>query len=307
MSKPKLLFVDDEERIVRSLAMQFRATHAAKTCIDPAEALEMVRADHFHVVVSDQRMPKMHGVEFLRQVREISPLSLGILLTGYADLPAVIGAINEGEIFRYLTKPWDPDELRQVLDKATEIALQMEQCGASDSPSEADSPLSTHLMVIDDSQEIHESISNEFKGNYAVHWAPNLDRAFELLSDHDIAVAITELKLGQEDITPVLKTLKQYNPNVMTIVLTSMKDADLLINLINQAQVFRYLPKPIRPGLLAKNVATALKRHKQLCATPELTKRHTVEQPTEEPIMASNISGFLTRFRERFASEQQVA
>jgi DNA-binding NtrC family response regulator len=305
MGKPRLLFVDDEERVVRSLAMQFRSSHLTKGCIDPAEALELVRKDHYHVVVSDQRMPKMQGIELLRQVREISPLTLCILLTGYADLSAVIGAINEGEIFRYLSKPWDPKELREVLDKATGIALEMEQHGEGEvSPAEVDHSMDANLMVIDDNREVYESICNEFpRESYTVYWAPTLDQAIELLSNHDIAVVITELQLGEDDITPALKTLKQYNPNVLTIVLTSMQDADLLINLINQAQVFRYLPKPIRPGLVAKNVATALRHRKQLRAVPVLAKRHNVEKSAEEPSMPGNVSGFLKQFRERFALE----
>jgi DNA-binding NtrC family response regulator len=304
MSKPRLLFVDDEERVVRSLATQFRSTHAAKGCIEPAEVLEMVRKDHYHVVVSDQRMPKMQGVELLRQVREISPLTLCILLTGYADLSAVIGAINEGQIFRYLTKPWDRNELRQVLEKATSIALEMEKYGRGEASSvEIDQSSITHLMVIDDSQEVYESIRKEFASDkYVVHWAPTLDKTIDLISNNDIAVAITELILNDEDIVPALATLKQHNPDILTIVLTSMRDSDLLIKLINQAQVFRYLPKPIRPGLVARNVETALKHRQQLHGIPILSKRHNVEKPVEDPYARNNVSGFLKRFRDRFAS-----
>jgi DNA-binding NtrC family response regulator len=308
MSKPRLLFVDDEERVVRSLAMQFRGSHLSKGCTEPAEVLELVRKDHYHVVVSDQRMPKMQGVDLLRQVREISPLTLCILLTGYADLSAVIGAINEGEIFRYLTKPWDPKELRRVLEEATGIALEMEQHGKSEvPPAEPERSAVTHLMVIDNNQEVYDGIRKEFPSDeYIVHWAPTLDHTVELLSNNDIAVVITELLLGEEDIVPALATMKQYNPNVLTIVLTSMRDADLLIKLINQAQVFRYLPKPIRPGLVARNVATALKHRAQLRATPVLTKRHNVEKAAENPNTAPNASGFLQRFRERFTSGPSV-
>ncbi|KOR28441.1 chemotaxis protein CheY, partial [Achromatium sp. WMS3] len=63
--------------------------------------------------------------------------------------------------------------------------------------------------------------------------------------------------LEGEEITPILATLKQYNPNILTIVLTKLKDSNIIINLINQAQVFRYLPKPIHPALLNKSVIAA--------------------------------------------------
>ncbi|KOR33160.1 hypothetical protein TI05_02655, partial [Achromatium sp. WMS3] len=257
MSKPKVLFIDDEERIVRSLTMQFRASYKVKGVTDPTEALKLISNDHYHVVVSDQRMPNMQGTELLKQVRNISPLSLGILLTGYADLPAVIGAINEGEIFRYLTKPWDTDEINRVLEKATNIALQMEPFKTLETIPAANQIIGPHIMVVDEDPAIHEAIASQFEGKYIVHWAPNLDTVFNILNTNDIALAITDLMLEGEEITPILATLKQYNPNILTIVLTKLKDSNIIINLINQAQVFRYLPKPIHPALLNKSVIAA--------------------------------------------------
>lgn len=306
MSKPKVLFIDDEERIVRSLAMQFRSLYAVKTSIDPNEALELLGKDHFHVIVSDQRMPKMQGIELLRQARKISPNSLGILLTGYADWAAITGAINDGEIFRYLNKPWDQDELRRVLDKATDIAVYMEKSAQANTINETSTAnVNQHqLIVIDDSKEIYEIIAQQLKNNYTIYWTPNLEQAFDLLTNNEIAVVITDLKLKGEDITSVLKTLKQYNPHVLTIVLTAMSDSDLLISLINQAQVFRYLPKPVRPNLLEKSVYSAIELYKKLRFNPELTKRHSVEDipaPVERAI-PTGISSFLNRFKSRFTT-----
>ena len=70
--------------------------------------------------MSDQRMPEMTGVEFLRQVKRLRPDATRLLFTGYADIKAVIDAINEGHVFRYITKPWDPDELEAVIRQAVE-------------------------------------------------------------------------------------------------------------------------------------------------------------------------------------------
>ncbi len=302
MSKPKVLFIDDEERIVRSLAMQFRASHSVHTTTDPDEALDLVRREHIHVVVSDQRMPRMTGVELLHQVRAISPNSLGVLLTGYADLPAVIGAINDGEIFRYITKPWDPIEFRDVLSKATEIALQLEHTDAPPATEPAQALISDYrILVIDDNPEIHETIAQQFHERYPVHLARTLERAYDLLSNQDIALVISDLRLEGEDITPVLGTLKRYNPNLLTIVLTSMQDSGLLINLINQAQVFRYLPKPVRPNLLDKSVEAALRHYQRLRQTPELGIRHRVDKPAHEGAVSTRILGFLKRVKDRFA------
>lgn len=299
MSKPKVMFIDDEERIVRSLALQFAKNYTIKTCVDPAEALNLIKHEHFHVVVSDQRMPKMTGVELLRQVRELSPQSIGILLTGYSDLHAITGAINESEIFRYITKPWDRNELSRVMDSATEIALQMETHAAT---ATANSASSHQILIIDDSQAVYEAIANQFKNRYMVHWASNMDQAYALLIKHNIAIIITDLRLGGEDITPALNTLKQHNSNVMAIVLTATQDSGLLVSLINQTQIFRYLPKPIRHTLLDKSVEAAFKHHERLACNPELAKRYKVDKSDQEPVVSNNIMNFLNRIREHFTT-----
>ena len=72
------------------------------------------------VLIADQRMPRMTGVEFLQRVRKLYPNIVRMVLSGYADIDSVTGAINRGEVFRYLTKPWDPEDLRQEVRMAFE-------------------------------------------------------------------------------------------------------------------------------------------------------------------------------------------
>ena len=105
--KPTLLLIDDEERILRSLAMLFRGSYQVHATVDPHEAIALVERERVHVVVSDQRMPVMRGADLLREVRSRSPNSMRILLTGYSELDAVVSSVNEGEIFRFVQKPWD--------------------------------------------------------------------------------------------------------------------------------------------------------------------------------------------------------
>ena len=126
-TRPTVLFVDDEERILRSLRMLFHKDYEVKTTTDGHEALAMVRGTKVHVLVSDQRMPIMPGVELLRLVKEASPNTMRLLLTGYSDLEAIVGSINEGEIFRYIAKPWSTEEIKGTVAKAAEIALSLEE------------------------------------------------------------------------------------------------------------------------------------------------------------------------------------
>lgn len=116
--KRPILVVDDEEEILFSLRGLLRQEFEVYTAQTGAEAVDLMRRQMLHVVLTDQRMPGMTGVDLLRQAREISPWSVRMVITGYADIKSVIEAINQGQIYRYLTKPWDPDELVGILQQA---------------------------------------------------------------------------------------------------------------------------------------------------------------------------------------------
>ena len=113
-----LLIVDDEEQILRALRRQFRREYEIYTATSAGEALRILEEAPVQVVISDQRMPGITGSEFLSQVKDHYPEAVSLLLTGYADLQTVIEAVNHGNIYRYLTKPWDPDELNATVRAA---------------------------------------------------------------------------------------------------------------------------------------------------------------------------------------------
>jgi len=125
VKKARLLIVDDEERILTALKSRFRERYHVFTTTDGTKALDFLRRYPMHVIISDQRMPIMPGVELLRRSREISPRSVRILLTGYSDLAAIVGSINEGEVYRFISKPWDNDQLQRVVAEAVTIALEL--------------------------------------------------------------------------------------------------------------------------------------------------------------------------------------
>src|SRR5947209_20525978 len=117
-SKHPILVVDDEAEILFSLRGLLRRDFVVHTAESGQEAMEILQQQTIHVVMTDQRMPVMTGVELLGRVRGEWPDAIRMVFTGYADIKAVIDAINQGHIFRYITKPWDPDELRAVLHQA---------------------------------------------------------------------------------------------------------------------------------------------------------------------------------------------
>lgn len=116
-----LLLVDDEPAILSSLRRLFRlAGYRILTAEGGAEGLDLLAAQPVDLVISDMRMPEMDGATFLAEVRRRAPDTLRILLTGYADLSSTVAAINEGEIYRYVAKPWNDQDLTQLVHDALE-------------------------------------------------------------------------------------------------------------------------------------------------------------------------------------------
>ena len=275
VKKARLLFIDDEERILTALKSRFRDRYHVFTTTDGNKALDFLTRYPMHVIVSDQRMPAMLGVDLLRHSREVSPRSVRILLTGYSDLAAIVGSINDGEVYRFISKPWDNSELQTVVAEAVTIALEL----ADTKPAPVDLPrrMEAGVLVIDRDEEIFR-VARELIGELCpVVYAANLDAALGVMQRQEIAVVITDVDVEQEQLTAMLKLLKQENPQILTIVITTASDAELIIELINQAQIFRFLNKPVNVRLLKGHVHAALQRYLTFMRSPGLTREHLVQ------------------------------
>ncbi|MDB5156335.1 MAG: hupR [Mucilaginibacter sp.] len=122
--KITILYVDDEENNLFSFKAAFRIKYQVYTAISGDEALKMLGEKPVHIIITDQRMPNMTGVEFLEKVIEKYPDPMRVLLTGYADMGAVVDAVNKGKIFHYLTKPWNEEELDMTITRAYDAYLE---------------------------------------------------------------------------------------------------------------------------------------------------------------------------------------
>jgi class 3 adenylate cyclase len=119
LDKPSILYIDDEEDNLIVFKSAFRRFYKVHTAISGEEGLEIFRNENIALVITDQRMPHMTGVQFLQNLPEDKDV-IRMILTGYSDVEAVIDAINTGKVYRYITKPWSKDELKVTLDNAIE-------------------------------------------------------------------------------------------------------------------------------------------------------------------------------------------
>ncbi|AYF85777.1 MULTISPECIES: response regulator [unclassified Pseudomonas] len=301
MNSPvRILFVDDEERILRSLALQFRRQYEVITESDPLRALERLKEESVQIIVSDQRMPRMSGAELLARSREAAPECLRILLTGYSDLDAAVEALNNGGIFRYLTKPWDPQEMAFTLRQAAEIAERQTCAPVTAATSDLAAPLNL-LLLDDDPETLHCVEAFCQAGGHRLMRANNLSEALVTLNLEPVDLLVSDLKLGDEDMAPLLKSLAQAHPRLLSLVVTPFRDTQALLKLINEAQIFRYLPKPIRRGLFEKGLKAAAEQAFLWRSQPLDLVPRMAEAPKEagENQKVGSLLGMLARLRER--------
>lgn len=116
-----ILYVDDERNNLISFKAAFRREYRILTAQSGQEGIEMMREHNVHLVISDQRMPQMTGVQFLEHILPEYPETIRMVLTGFSDVEAIIDAINKGQVFRYITKPWNERELRMTIENAKQL------------------------------------------------------------------------------------------------------------------------------------------------------------------------------------------
>ena len=154
----------------------------------------------------------------------------------------------------------------------------------------------------------HGRLSGEhaafFSGGHRLRRARNLSEALQQLNTESVDLLISDLRLAGEETAPLLKTLAQAHPQLLSLVVTPFQDTQALLRLINEAQIFRYLPKPIRPGLFEKGLSAAARQAQAWRAQPSAVVTRLAEAPKEdrERNKVGNLMGMLGRLRERLSA-----
>jgi serine/threonine-protein kinase len=280
--RPAVLFVDDEERVLNALNHLFQDSYDVETASGGAQALDRLAARRFHVLVSDQRMPEMVGVELLRQAKGVAPGTVRLLLTGYSDLAAIVGSVNESEVFRFVSKPWQEEDLRATLAEAVDVAIAIE--AAAKAPA-ASVPRDAAVLVLGE-PALARAARELAKDAYAVLDAGKLDAALEILAAREIAALVCDLDFGGKDPAALLRALKKASPQTQLIAASAASDSELVISLINEARIYRFLRKPVNYALLQGALAAAIGRYARLVRSPALlraesAKRHAADAAEE--------------------------
>jgi signal transduction histidine kinase len=251
-AKHCLLVVDDEPDLVQSvqdlLRFDFRVLGATRA----AEGLKLMKAEDVHIVMTDQRMPEMTGVEFLRALREKFPDTVRLLFTAYADLDAVTDAINQGSVYRYIAKPWEPQELKGVLKQAVEYYdLNAER---------------KRLL-----QEVQDKNKQLEEANAELRQANELKRAFIRVASHELRTPLT-IVMGLSELAQhaqgISEPLQDWIERIHTGSVRLNRSVDQMVKLLLAERFERPLtPKPVElPRLLnaaAEEVGSFISQRRQ--------------------------------------------
>ena len=200
-SKASVLFVDDEVHVVNLLKVMFRNDYQVFTATSGEDALDIIHAEKIDVIVSDQRMPNMLGTELLSRAKVISPGSMRILLTGYSDLAAMIGSVNEGEIYRFINKPWKNEEIRAIIRDAAEAAVSTADSSAFTAPDSLGESVGGNagILILDPEVAANDWFKTHFQSDYRAFAAHSIDEALHVLERNDIGVVVADTKIGSEN------------------------------------------------------------------------------------------------------------
>lgn len=292
-----VLFVDDDPGILATMRMLFRGRYDLKFANSGSEALQIVREQPVDVIVSDQRMPQMTGIELLRAVRGVNENIMRILLTGYSDLSAIVGSINDGEIFRFVNKPWENDDLLRCVEMAVQAAKISSNVKVSAHDEEESTAHPTSILVMDDDPKMAQKIQEILGPAFRVNGVTSMSAAVDQLEKDDVAVLVSETRVQHTPVTSLLSKLKLHKPELVSVILTERADAHSAIELINQGQIFRLIGKPVHDSQARIAIKSAVRHHKKLSHTPELHKRYEVAEAKEPPPAKLQSEGLLDRIR----------
>lgn len=298
--KAKILFLDDEERILNALRAIFRFKYEVHIATSGDIALQILKDHDIAVVVSDQRMPNMTGIEFLRIAKDVSPSTVRILLTGFSDLRAIIDSVNEGEVFRFLNKPWGNQEIQGIIDEAVTISRAIQLTPLQSAPVEAaaSGPRSVVVVKCRDAQWF-AAIRGAASPTVQLLHAEDQQAALVLLQKHPVSVLVSKLDEGNgrdNDDIEFLKLLKRELPGLMTVGMVDNADYEEIISLINQAKVYRYTVLPTQPGRIAFFIDSALQQARLLEANPTLLRQQAVENKPLKDVY-ERASGLFAKIR----------
>ncbi|GAB6094996.1 hypothetical protein JCM14469_12480 [Desulfatiferula olefinivorans] len=255
----KILFVDDDANILAAYKRNLRKLFDILTAASGEEGLSLLQSDGpFGVVLSDLRMPGMDGFEFLARVKERSPDSLCIMLTGHAELQSSLRAVNEGYIFRFLTKPCKMDTLSTAVSSglsqyAQNIKRRREGFGGNASPG------TRNILIVDDDPDVLYMLAHalDARPDVGVITADTGSSALRLMKNIKIDLAVLDREMPDVDGLDLFAAVTAEHPEIPVMMMTWHGD-ERLVDAVNRRSGCRWFEKPFEIDMFRDMVTEEL-------------------------------------------------
>jgi len=228
-----ILIVDDEPDILEALDLSLEIDYNVLTATSGFDALDLLKEHEVALIISDQRMPKMTGEEFLEKAREMSPDTVRMMLTGFADFAAIVDAINKGQVYRYISKPWEPAELEIDVRTGVERYALQHSLAQRMRELKALCEIGATITSTLDSEQVIQKVLDGVVG------ALGFDRSHLMLVDEEANRLVTGGSAGMDDETLAYLRELEYDLDRedVGVVLTVKENRPLLVEDVEHAPV----------------------------------------------------------------------
>ncbi|HET7064708.1 MAG TPA: hypothetical protein VFI49_10585 [Rudaea sp.] len=270
----RILLVTAEGSIQHALVALLRE-HQVIVCADPDAAAALASKHDVDTVICGQRVPPVTGIDVLRAVRRGHARGMRVLLSDRPEGRLLLDAINEVEVFRCVDLPWNNAAMRELANAAARGARVTPVLGSEPPTADEAGDLKRHvaLVVIDSDADAQQRLRDVLQPHYKLHFANEFERALVFMEQHETGALICATRIGRSDLVTPLKALKQSHPQITTIAIDAHLDVDLTIELINEAQVFRLLRRPLHPTICRQYADAAMARYWRIKQNPQAAWR----------------------------------
>jgi len=270
----RILLVTAEASVQHALVALLRE-HQVIVCSDPDAAAAQAAKHDVDTVICSQRVPPLTGVDVLRAVKRAHARGVRVLLSDRPEGRLLLDAINEVEVFRCVDLPWSNAAMRELATAAARGAHATPVLGSEPPSSDEAADLKRHvaLVVIDNDVDAQQRLRDVLQPHYKLHFANEFERALVFMEQHETGALICATRVGRSDLVTPLKALKQSHPQVTTIAIDAHLDVDLTIEMINEAQVFRLLRRPLHPTICRQYADAAMARYWRIKQNPQAAWR----------------------------------
>lgn len=262
---PKILCVDDEPGLLRSMRWLMRGRYEVAVAGCGMDALALLGGDSFDVVISGLRMPGMNGTELLEHARLVSPRTVRLLLTGTSDLDAVLGSLDDAELFRFLSKPWDSQKLLDAVAQAVSIANAKPCTRVSPIPvvrSAEARPAEDMVLVFNHDDSVTGQWRAAVQGTVGILGTGDIAEALSHLSRRNVAVLIADLDSECTEPLDLIRAVNRHLPFVAVLVCGQACRGGVIDTLISEGLIHSFIAQPATLDQMNRALHSAMARRR---------------------------------------------